>query len=350
MDPLVVKTVIALVPVIVCLGVFVSVDVFKLVPLPEVFGLLLAGAVACVASYYAAGQVIDQFPVQRTIYSQDVAPVLEESMKGVLIVLLFAFNRIGYLIDAAIAGFAVGAGFSVAENIFYLHQFTDANMGVWLVRGLGTAIMHGGATAILAVCSQVLYAPRLRASADAFRFNVLLFLPGLAGAAALHFVFNQFTAAPLVAMAVVLVAVPVAVFGMFSIGETYAHRWLAAGHGAHAKLLADIDSGAFALSTEGRAVQALADRLGEAAAADIFDYVRTHTELVVHAETRLLALEEHEQVERETQMREKFHHLHELERRLGRTIVLAARQHLRFSRNDLWEMHELEEHVPVLGR
>jgi hypothetical protein len=48
-------------------------------------------------------------------------------------------------------------------------------------------------------------------------------------------------------------------------------------------------------------------------------------------------------------VRAQFHHLHELEGRLGRAAVLAARQHLRFSRNDLWEMHELEEHAPTHG-
>jgi hypothetical protein len=26
--------------------------------------------------------------------------------------------------------------------------------------------------------------------------------------------------------------------------------------------------------------------------------------------------------------------------------VMAVRQHLHFSRNDLWEMHELESHAP----
>jgi protease PrsW len=350
MDPMILKIIISLVPVVACLGVFVMVDVFKLVPLTEIGVLLVAGAAMAGACYFIAGGVMDTFPLQDvhsfSHYSQYVAPPIEETMKAVLVVGLFAFNRIGYLIDAAIAGFAIGAGFSLAENIFYLHQFADADMAVWLVRGLGTAIMHGGATAIVAVLAQVLYAPRLRAAADSFRFNIFLFLPGLLGAVALHAAFNHFTDAPLMAMAIVLVAVPIAIISIFSLGERYARRWLAAGHGAHAKLLEDIDNGAFALTPDGRAVQALADRLDAAGAADILDYIRTHTELVVQAEDRLMALEDHEVLAREAKVREQFKHLHTLEKRLGRSVVLAARQHLRFSRNDLWEMHELEEHAP----
>jgi hypothetical protein len=323
--------------------------VFKLTPLPEIGALLVGGGAMAAASYYANGGVLDEFPLRFTSYTQYVAPIVEESIKGLLIVGLFAFNRIGYLIDAAIAGFAIGAGFSLVENVFYLKEFGDANMGVWLVRGFGTAIMHGGATAILAVVAHVLYAPRLRIAADRFHFNIFLFLPGLAGAIVLHGAFNQFTGDPLLAMAIVVVVVPVAIFAIFSAGEKYAHRWLAEGHGAHEKLLADIESGAFAASQDGRAIQALADRLGETAGADLQDYLRTHTELVVRAETTLLALEEHEAVAFETKVREQFRHLHALEKRLGRATVLAARQHLRFTRNDLWEMHELEEHAPLRG-
>ena len=100
--------------------------------------------------------------------------MVEEALKAALIVGLFAFNRIGYLIDAAIAGFAVGAGFSLAENIFYLHQFADASLGVWLVRGFGTAIMHGGATAIFAVLSMCSTRRACAPSADRVPLQPLL--------------------------------------------------------------------------------------------------------------------------------------------------------------------------------
>ncbi|HEY5008685.1 MAG TPA: PrsW family glutamic-type intramembrane protease, partial [Caulobacteraceae bacterium] len=174
MDPMLLKAVIALAPVLVCLMVFERVDAFRLIGLREIALLLLGGGLLAAASYVANGSVLDQFPLRQTSYSQWVAPVVEESLKAVLLVGLFAYNRIGYLIDAAIAGFTVGAGFSVAENIFYLHEFAHATLGVWLVRGFGTAIMHGGAAAIFCVLSQVLYTPRLRLDADRFHFNLLL--------------------------------------------------------------------------------------------------------------------------------------------------------------------------------
>ena len=343
MDPVLIKALIALLPVVRCLVVFERVDAFKLVSLTDILGLLALGAILAAVSYLANGGVLDEFPIGMSNYSQYVAPALEELMKGALIVALFAFNRVGYLIDAAIAGFAIGSGFALAENAFFLHQFADANIGVWVVRGFGTAVMHGGATAILSVLSLVLYAPRLRISADRFHFNILLFLPGLLAAIAVHAVFNHFQDEAVTAMLVVLLAVPLSLFAIFTVGETYAHRWLAEDREAHSRLLDDMHSGAFARGEHGRALQALADRLDEIHARDLLDYVRTNVELVVKADSTLLALEEHERVALDGHVREQLHHLHDLEKRLGRALVMAVRQHLSFSRDDLWKLHELEK-------
>lgn len=342
MEPLWVKAVIALAPVVICLVAFERFDAFRLVSTGEVAALLAAGAALATGSYFANSGVMDQFPIGFTNYTRFGAPLLEESLKAAFIVLLFAFNRVGYLIDAAIAGFAVGSGFALAENLFFLHQFGGANLGTWVVRGFGTAIMHGGASAIMAVLSMVLYAPRLRRDASKFHFNPLLFLPGLAAAIAMHAAFNYFHQASLEAMAIVLLAVPMTLFAIFSQGETYAHRWLVQDRAAHTKLLDDLRSGAFKESTEGKALQSLANRLGAEGARDLFDYVRTNVELVVRADETLLSIEDHERVALGDSVRKQFQHLHQLERRLGRTTILAVRQHLHVSRDDLWKMHELQ--------
>lgn len=344
MDPLIIKALVACVPVVACLGVLVAMDVFKLMKPLEIAELLAGGGALAVAAYLVNGGALDLFPIKFDLYTQLGAPVVEETLKALPVVGLFAFNRVGYLIDAAITGFAIGAGFSLVENLFFLRLFADATMGVWLVRGFGTAIMHGGATAIMAAMSQLLFAPRLRLQADRFQFNPLLFLPGLALAIALHAAFNHFGHAPLAAMAAVAGAVPAVLFAIFSVGETYANRWLAQDEAAHLRLLDEMNTGAFAASAEGKAIGALADRLGPDADV-LHEYVRIHVELVVRAEANLLALEAHEAAALDTQIRAAFERLHALETSLGRAVILAVRQHLRFSRNDLWELHELEEDI-----
>ena len=111
---------IALVPVLVLLGVFVWLDAFRLMNVREILSLLLLGAIGALVSWPISGRLLDTLPIGFSIYSRFVAPFVEEAIKAAAMILLFRLNRIGYKLDAVISGFAIGAGFSVVENIFYL--------------------------------------------------------------------------------------------------------------------------------------------------------------------------------------------------------------------------------------
>jgi len=65
-------------------------------------------------------------------------------------------NRIGFLVDAAIYGFAIGAGFALVETVAYWNVLSTHTWSLWVVRGFGTAVMHGGATAICAIVGKAL--------------------------------------------------------------------------------------------------------------------------------------------------------------------------------------------------
>src|ERR671921_1486211 len=127
----------ALVPVLFLLAIFVSFDAFKLMSLKEILVLLVLGGLAAVASYPVSGRLLDTLPIGFSNYSRFYAPWIEEAIKAVIIIFLFRLNRIGYKLDAVISGFAIGAGFSVVENVIYLTIFPGYGTGTWLVRGLG---------------------------------------------------------------------------------------------------------------------------------------------------------------------------------------------------------------------
>src|SRR5207237_7130421 len=133
----------ALVPVLILLGVFVWLDAFKLMRLSEILVLLIFGGICAGLAWPVSGRLLDTLPIGFSFYSRFVAPWIEEAIKAAAMILLFRLNRIGYKLDAVISGFAIGAGFSVIENIVYLLRFPDFGAGTWLVRGLGTAAMHG---------------------------------------------------------------------------------------------------------------------------------------------------------------------------------------------------------------
>jgi RsiW-degrading membrane proteinase PrsW (M82 family) len=114
---------IALVPVLAMLTIFVWLDAFKLMSLGEVLLLLLFGGIAAIVAYPISGRFLDTLPIGFTIYSRFIAPWIEEALKAIVMIALFRFNRIGYKLDAVISGFAIGAGFSVVENVIYLTIF-----------------------------------------------------------------------------------------------------------------------------------------------------------------------------------------------------------------------------------
>ncbi len=63
-------------------------------------------------------------------------------------------EKVGFMVDAGIHGFALGTGFALIENFYYALSLGSADPLVWLVRGLGTAVMHGSVTAIVGIVSK----------------------------------------------------------------------------------------------------------------------------------------------------------------------------------------------------
>jgi protease PrsW len=342
---IVIKATVAIAPVLVMLVAFVGLDAFKLVSWRQLAWLLAAGGARAVASYFVNGRFLDTLPIGFSPFSRFIAPPIEETLKATLILALFVRNRIGFMIDAAIAGVAVGAGFSVVENGIYLAVFTHATVGVWLVRGFGTALMHAGCTALFAVLGQHFTERFARIEAQRHRFEALLFLPGLAIAIVLHGIFNQFAAAPILGMTFTLFLVPLVLFFVFIRSEHAAHRWLLTEFDSHQHMLDDIRAGRLADSPAGRFVAALGRQYPPGVGADMFRYIQVHTALVARAEADLIDREEGRAVPISAAVREQLAELRTLERRIGKSALTVLNPHLHFTRNELWEIHELEAHA-----
>ncbi|MBK6406369.1 MAG: PrsW family intramembrane metalloprotease [Holophagales bacterium] len=168
----------ALVPVSVFLGGLVLLDSFKLVPLQAVLRLILAGAFAAFVAARLHGGLLDGEFVSGVTLSRHVAPVTEELFKALPLLYLLARRRVGFLVDAAILGFAVGTGFALVENVEYLRALGKGSVFLWIVRGFGTAVLHGATTSILAVVAKGLEDRHPRG-------GIAVALPGLAVAVAI---------------------------------------------------------------------------------------------------------------------------------------------------------------------
>ena len=101
----------------------------------------------------------------------------------------------------------------------YLHVLAGNGIGVFILRGLGTAMMHGGVAAVGAMLT-ILFSERY-----GWR-GVRLFVPGLLAAIAIHSVFNLGFVPPVTSTVITLVALPVLLPVVFLWSETSLQEWL----------------------------------------------------------------------------------------------------------------------------
>lgn len=326
---------VGLLPVLVFLVVLVYMDSYKLVRLRTVLWIIALGGVTAIASYFANGALLELTGLDLKAFSRYVAPVVEETLKGLVMVFLFRTSRIGFLVDAAILGFAVGAGFALVENFYYLGAVTDAHLGVWIVRGFGTAIMHGGVTAIFGVMAQLL-------TERSIKINPIRFVPGLFFATVFHSIFNHFPGSPILATAGTLLVLPTLFYFLFQRSARAMHAWLELNFDADTDLLDQINSGEFGSTRIGVFLTDLTTKFEGPVVADMLCYLRVYTELAIRAKGVLLMRENGLEVTVGERTHEKFEELHYLERSIGKTGVLAMKPFLQMERKDLWQLNVLE--------
>jgi len=245
-------------------------------------------------------------------------------------------NRIGFLVDAAIYGFAIGTGFALVENMAYWYQLSNPSVSLWLVRGFGTAIMHGGATALFAVMGLALLERSARAGITAF-------LPGLALAIVLHSAFNHFFLSPLVSTLGIVIVLPPLLYAVFEKSDKALGNWLGKGFDADTEMLALINSGRLTDSPLGRYLHTLKDKFKGPVVADLLCYLRLTTELALRAKGVLMMRESGFEAPVVEATREKFAELRYLESSIGRTGLVALHPLLHMSHKDLWQLYMLKE-------
>jgi len=323
-----------LLPVCCFLAALVYLDSYKLVPQRWIAGTIVLGCAAGLASYPLNSIGLQWFDLGFTANTRYVAPIIEEALKATVIWMLMRNNRIGFLVDAAIFGFAVGAGFAIFENLYYLAILPETKMGTWIVRGFGTAMMHGGATAMFAVIAHTMlerYPTKGR----------LTLLPGLLIATITHSVFNHFFLAPIVNTALVLGVLPLLFAIIFDRSDKALSDWLGSGFDADTELLELINSGELPASKVGMYLQSLREKFDGPIVADLLCYLRLHTELSLRAKGLLMMRESGFMNRTGEETRAKLEELVYLEKSIGATGKLAIKPFLRMSQKDLRQFYVL---------
>ncbi|HEY2857939.1 MAG TPA: PrsW family glutamic-type intramembrane protease [Terracidiphilus sp.] len=322
---------VSVLPVFLFLGALLLIDSYKLVSLRAILLSLLAGLAAALASYAIIAGLRPLLGISLAAYSIYVAPVVEESLKAVFVVYLLRRNKVGFVVDAAIRGFAIGTGFAFVENLYYLQVSAHANFWTWIVRGFGTAIMHGGATAIVAMIAKTLH------NRDR-RFRLYLVLPGLVVAVILHSLYNHFLVQPFVATALIVLVFPWLSVAVFSYSEQGTKNWLGTGFDTDQELLRLMHSGHISDTPVGTYLRALRSSFSAEVIVDMMCLLRLHAELAIRAKGVLMMREAGFDVPPDPALKDKFKELRYLEKSIGKTGLHALHPFLHTNTRDLWQL------------
>jgi protease PrsW len=164
-DALVIGTLLAALPVGPLVAVFLWLDRYEPEPRSLIITALGWGALVATAAALIL-QALDQFAFGRpaSLSAAVVAPITEEAMKGVFVLLLVVARRrvLDGVLDGIVYAGMVGIGFAFTENILYLASAymggeglgpggVGAVTGTFIVRGIFSPFAHPFFTAAIGV-------------------------------------------------------------------------------------------------------------------------------------------------------------------------------------------------------
>lgn len=279
-----INSVLAVAPVVMFLAALALMDTFRLVRPRAIAGAIVYGAVAAGLSLAFNEWLIRSVHVPLPIVRRAIAPAAEETAKALFVYWLIAGARSAFLVDTAVQGFAIGTGFALVENGWYLGLLGDRSIMLWIVRGFGTAILQGATTSIVGIVGRTLADRRPDRPA-------LACLPGLAAAIAIHSAFNANLLPPVAETLLLLIALPLLLVYAFDRSERATREWIGGGLDLDLALHDLMQSSEFGLTRFGRYLDELRARLPGPVVADMFCLLRLDLELSIQAKAMLLARE-----------------------------------------------------------
>lgn len=322
-------------PVIIFLGCLFLLDSFKLVKVRLLLVCLGWGLISAGIAYVLNTGLANHFSLDFDTLSRYVAPAVEEAIKAGMVFFLIARRQIGFMVDAAIYGFAIGTGFALAENSWYYWQLGhDFNTILAIVRGFGTAIMHGGTMAICAiiVIEGVQRSSKLLSSATT----------GLLAAMMIHTLFNQFMVNPFVQTMLIIILLPLVFYFVFMISTSQLQKWLEVEFSNEVDMLKMIRKGRLKDTKAGNYLSSLKEHFAPEVLVDMYCYFSLYLELSIKAKRNLLLQESGIPVIIEPDIKDKLAEIKALRKMIGKAGEMALMPLVRMQHRELWKLNQFE--------
>ena len=280
----------AILPVVIYIFIVYKIDNFSLINVKNLFLQVLCGMVAalvCFGLFQLTGLILSENQ------SDFFNPVLEEIIKAIPLLWLATRKKIVFFIDSVICGAAVGGGFSILENIFYLLLGNEMGIGTVLFRGLEVALIHMGCSAIIAagLMLGIRLILRSRSRLPIKNSDALMVISLLVVAPVLHVCHNTFHFNPLVQFIFVIGTMGGLLVWTYFYDVEMIHRWLDTGLDKQLSLLDSIKKGQLSDTPTGHFLQSVKDAFPPEDFFDMICFVQLHVRLSVASRSRVMLWE-----------------------------------------------------------
>ena len=280
----------AILPIVIYIFVVYKIDNFSLISIRNLFLQVLCGMIAalvCFGLFQLTGMILSER--QSDIFN----PVLEEIIKAVPLLWLATRKKIVFFIDSVICGAAVGGGFSILENIFYLLLGDEMGIGTVLFRSLEVALIHMGCSAIVAASLMLVtrLALRARSRLSIGKGNIAMTAFLLLAPPILHVCHNMFHFNPLMQFVFVFGTMGGLLVWIYFYDVEMIHSWLDTGLDKQLSLLDSIKNGRLGDTTAGYFLESVKEAFPPEDFFDIICYVQLHVELSVASRSRVMVRE-----------------------------------------------------------
>jgi RsiW-degrading membrane proteinase PrsW (M82 family) len=325
-----------IIPVFVFLVLLTGFDSFKLIRTNDLIFSFILGLIAALLALLINNLIQHQFDITYYELSVRVAPPTEEIIKTVFFIHFVYWARVGFMIDGAILGFAIGASFAAIENTIFLYAEPHHSFIVYLVRGVGTAIMHGGVTALSALIAMYFVT-------KFDKINIRYFLPGLIVAIAIHLLYNQFFISPVHSSIVIVFLMPALIYTVFYFNERSLSRWLDMEFDEEVNLLQKLKHGEFTDTRQGKYMTKLKDQFKPDIVYDMICYLQIYLELSIQAKSFIMQKEQGLSPIIDDNTIDKIDELDHLKKSIGRSGAMALSPILPMRQKDIWKINMLRE-------
>lgn len=210
------------------------------------------------------------------------APLFEEILKALVALCVMRLFRIVFFAEALCYGAAIGAGFSLVENIIYIYFSPDMLFATALFRGLGTSMLHIGCTSLFLV---------LWLLAKNNSWKTVFRLWGILPCILIHALYNLHHFQPLVQMVAVVVIFFVIFLCVSNYNEKCIGKWLDQSMMNDIDLLSAIKDGTLPDTKAGQYLMSVKEQFDPYVFLDIICYVQLYLELTITAKSRMMLRE-----------------------------------------------------------